>query len=66
MRQLLESNKLNSLHDQGLKVSWETFLPSNIMQIFKDAFPHISFYFISLFIIRKVSGVLGLVASHCF
>lgn len=56
MRQLLESNKLNSLHDQGLKVSWEMNIfgvPSNIMHIYKDAFPRDVFCFISLLVNRK-------------
>lgn len=39
MRQLLESNKLNSLYNKGLKVSWgmkSLGAPSNIMHMYKD------------------------------
>lgn len=36
MRQILESNKLNSLYNQGLKFIWGCAALSTVMQMYKD------------------------------
>lgn len=64
MRQLPESNKLNSLYNQGLKVSWGMNIlgaPSNLIQIYKHVFPRDKVWMSPALLMLQETGHLWLI-----